>query len=93
MNSGMDRTGIQFGYDRTIMCILILAESENCYDLIKLSNPSFGLVTIKLFLLQLPPCPDPFCLFGRIRAIYASQETILSALFYLFQNGVPIPKK
>ena len=53
MNSGMDRTGIQFGYDRTIMCILILAESENWYDLIKLLNPSFDLVTIKLFLLHI----------------------------------------
>jgi hypothetical protein len=53
---------------------MILVEFPNC---------SFDLVAVKLFLLQLPPCPDSSCLFGRIRATYALSEAVMSAPFHL----------
>ena len=54
----------QLGYDQTI----------NWYDLVKSLTSSFGLVTSKLFPLQLPPCPDPSRLFRRVRTKHADEE-------------------
>ncbi len=64
---------MQLGYGQTI----------NWYDLVNPLTSSFGLVTSELFPLQLPPCLDPFCLFGRVRAKHASQKIIMSVLFLI----------
>jgi hypothetical protein len=55
------------------------------FESIPFRFPNYSLisVTFKLIILQLPPCPAPSCLFGRIWATYALPEAVMSASFHL----------
>jgi hypothetical protein len=70
-------------------------------DLVNPLTPSFDLIVSKIFSLQLPPCPDPFSLFGRVRANHESQNLsrqtrineFMAFTFYSRNDGFSVPKR
>ena len=71
----------------------LATEQETSTLLVRLTNRVSGLVIIKLFLLQLPPCPDSSRLSEGSGQPLRSPKQSRQRYFIYVRGGVPVFKK